>query len=66
MQKWIDLAEEQRKNYRSALEEIREIIKQDCRECEFNNDSICCEIGDCEAGKLQIIQNKINGVLNDN
>lgn len=27
MQMWIDLAEEQRKNYRSALEEIRDINK---------------------------------------
>lgn len=27
MQKWIDLAEEQRKNYRSALEEINATVK---------------------------------------
>lgn len=39
MQLWIDLAEEQRKKYRSALEEIREIADK-CKEC-LNEDNDC-------------------------
>jgi len=52
----VRLAKEN-KNYRSALEEIREIVKADCKGCTAECD--CDE--DCTR---YIIKNKINDVLN--
>lgn len=50
-------------NYRSALEEIKTVINQSCDKCKYNKDGITCCIGDCGEGKLKIIENKINEVL---
>ena len=49
--------------YRQALEEIKEIILQDCKNCKWNISDIMCGSGDCGDGKLQIIHNKIDEVL---
>jgi hypothetical protein len=53
-------------NYRSALEKIKDIINQPCDNCKYNKDGVTCSIGDCGEGKLKIIENKINEVLNEN
>ena len=50
--------------YFNALEEIREIVNQSCDNCKYNKDGITCSIGDCGEGKLKIIENRINEVLN--
>ena len=49
---------------KTALEEIRTVINQSCDKCKYNKDGILCCIGDCGEGKLKIIENKINEVLN--
>lgn len=46
MQLWIDLAEEQRKKYRSVLEEIKEIVNEPCIEdedCETCDSNCMCK-----------------------
>jgi hypothetical protein len=55
MQLWIDLAEEQRRKYRSALEEIRELAEKSI-EISYN-----LEVN----SMLYDIKHKINEVLND-
>lgn len=55
--------EKEIKVYWNALEEIREIANQSCNNCKYNKDDITCSIGDCGEGKLRIIQNKINEVI---
>ena len=49
--------------YHCALKEIREIVNQPCDNCKYNKDDITCSIGDCGEGKLKIIENKVNEVL---
>ena len=61
MREW----KEQSIKYRSALEEIKEIVNQSCDNCKYNKDDITCSIGDCGEGKLKIIENKINEVLSN-
>lgn len=70
MQKWIDLAEEQRKNYRSTLEEIREILqKPDLPLPDEDNLMTATEllivVDANRQKKLMNIQDKINEVLNE-
>jgi len=69
MQLWIDLAEEQRSKYRSALEEIRKIVKQAnkdiCDNCGWHNTDGCSPNGYLCHDLIEI-KNKINEVLNDN
>lgn len=57
MQKWIDLAEEQRNNYRFVLEEIREMTKK--YNAEVGDTIIANPIQDCYD-----IYSKINEALN--
>lgn len=47
-----------------ALEEIREICKMDCGNCQYNQDCDC-NFQECEEAKIDDILNKINEVLND-
>lgn len=61
--KQLKRLEQENKQMKSALEEIREIVNQSCNKCKYNKDDITCSIGDCGEGKLQIIQTKINEVL---
>ena len=70
MQLWIDLAEEQRKNYRSALEEIKEIATNYFEECGipenyFKRNNVSWKQHQIKAltCKLQQILDKINEVL---
>lgn len=56
----VDLENE---TLKSALEEIREICKQTCKECGHNKDDITCSYGECAEGKIFFIENKINEVL---
>jgi len=60
MQLWIDLAEEQRRNYRSALEEIRKITEELCEQksCEEDTHRYSCHYEDTKN-----ILDKINEVL---
>lgn len=50
-------------NYRSALEEIKNVLKEVCKEeCDYTKPKFC---GDCDCRYGQILT-KINEVLNDN
>lgn len=73
MQKWIDLAEEQRKNYRSALEEILESAKfAQCLPCGSGNLEDCLNCNDditnngqfCMEKRIHDIKTKCVEVLN--
>lgn len=70
MQLWIDLAEEQRKKYRSALEEIREIeelayySKGISEEPLSQRDFMIDAINNYEQRRIKILT-KINEVINE-
>lgn len=48
--------------YRQALQEIRDICKMDCGDCEYNQDCDC-NFSECEESKIDDILDKINEVI---
>ena len=58
-QVWADC-----KTYRQALQEIRDICKMDCGDCEYNQDCDC-NFSECEESKIDDILDKINEVIGE-
>lgn len=48
--------------YKAVLEEIKEICRTDCGDCQYNQDCEC-NFEECEEAKIDDILDKINEVL---